>query len=189
MDKASAKKLLPYSVGMYIFGWLVALFLFVSFYQISGQEAPNLAVYILGMIDLGIHELSHIVMGFAPLTVMVAAGTGGEFLFAVLLVYAVYKTKAYFGYVFVALWFMMIFIHTGQYMEDAQIQVLQLVSPLGGGEAHHDWAYLFGTAGVLKYCQLIGMITWRIGYVYGAVGLLIGLFFIGTKVFRKQIRF
>jgi len=101
------------------------------------------AVPILDLFDLGIHEVGHMVMLFAPRMVMFLAGSVAQVAVPLALAW-------YFGIVrrdaagggFCLAWAGTSAWDVSVYIADAPIQALPLI---GGGE--HDWAYLLGPQG------------------------------------------
>lgn len=170
--KQSTARSIPLT-AWHILLWLFFVYLYI---QILGFHQNNITNPILaGMyfIQFGVHEASHVIFSFFPAFVAAAAGSLGEVAFTALVVIAGLRAKSYWAVVFGLLWLMMALISMGNYMADARAQLMPLVGM--GFNPIHDWHYVFSELGWLSADTLIGTTVKIIGYIVGAVGLLVGL--------------
>jgi len=113
-------------------------------------------------LDFGIHELGHVV--FSPLGEFMSILGGSFWQLAAPLISAVmfFRQRDYFAISVCSMWLGISLFRMALYMEDARTLSLQLVS-IGGGEAYHDWNYLFTSFRVLQWDSRIGHITRGLG--------------------------
>ncbi len=105
-------------------------------------------------IDLGIHELGHVL--FHPLGDVVGA-LGGSILqcTAPLLAAVMFiRQRDYFAISFCFGWLSANLFEVATYAGDAVAKSLHLVTP-GGGEPIHDWNYVLATLGWLRHTEEI----------------------------------
>jgi hypothetical protein len=142
---------------------LVAWFAFVAH-----REVP-----ILDWFDLGIHEVGHMVMLFAPRMLMFIAGSAAQIAVPLGLAW-------YFGILrrdpagggFCLAWAGASAWDVSVYIADAPVQALPLI---GGGQ--HDWAYLLGSRGfdTMHLADEIAGFVEFTGAVLAVVGIGIAL--------------
>lgn len=139
--------------------WLVFYFIFLWTFW-AGRGFLMLFINV----DLIMHEAGHLLFshtGSHFLTIL--GGTLLQLIVpAALAVQFAYQRQPY-GTAFAAFVFFQNFLYIGEYMADARSQALPLVS-VGGGEAGHDWTYLFSTLGLLKFDIGIGRLTRFLGW-------------------------
>lgn len=177
-------KTLPYPLLVYIAAWAVFLWLFICLLSFRADQANMLLVQGMYFISFGVHEAAHIVFGFLPAVATAAAGSLSEIVFALLLLYATVRQRAYFAAVFACQWVMLACISAGNYMADARSQLLPLIGP--GETVQHDWNFVFGQLGWLNADTAIGGTVHWIGVCIGAAGLLAGVYKIGYKLSHAQ---
>ena len=171
---------MPLPFWLYLLGWAFFVSLFIAILQFSADSSTNLVVSGMYLIDFGVHEVSHMVVGFLPPILVAAAGSIGEVGFTLLLLYATLKAKSYFATVFTSLWVMLGFMSAGRYMADARAQSLPLIGP--GETVQHDWHYAFSQLGWLNADTLIGGGIQMLGIAIGACSLLFGLYLMIQKL-------
>ncbi|HEX5616661.1 MAG TPA: hypothetical protein VFZ83_16030 [Acidimicrobiia bacterium] len=102
-------------------------------------------VPLLGWVDLGFHELGHLIMYVVPISQLLTAAMGSAFQVAVPLGLATYfawwRRDALAGAVCLA-WAATSMQDASVYIADAPYEALQLI----GGE--HDWAFVLGAEGL-----------------------------------------
>lgn len=130
-------------------------------------------VGLLSYVDLGIHELGHMLLMWAPPvlhalggTLLQAAAPLGLFLYFVLVRRDLFAGAIMFGWEAVAL------RNIAIYMADAPVRVL----PLLGGQDGHDWAYLFAEWGVLGHAQGIATVVEVMGFIVAAAGFALAAY-------------
>jgi hypothetical protein len=177
-------KFMGLPLWLYIVGWFFFLYLFTQILTFGPFNPNNVLLSGMQFIDFGVHEASHLVFAFLPSVSVASAGSIGEILFALLIVFATIKGKAYFATVFATLWAMLAFRSAGLYMADARAQAIPLMGP--GETVKHDWNYVFGQLGWLNDDTTIGGAFITTGVVIGILGLIFGLYLIAAKIFLKH---
>jgi hypothetical protein len=129
------------------------------------------SVPLLSSVDLGFHELGHLLTAWAPPMVQAMAGSLTQLAVPTLLV-------LYFGFVrreSYATALMLAWLGTsahgvGAYIADAPYQALPLFA-----SGAHDWAYILGNSGRLGLALPLAQIVWALGLVILAAGTLIAI--------------
>lgn len=179
MQPAHTKRPMSLPLWIYIIGWVVFAYLFMQILSFGVNHQNNLILSGLYLIEFGVHEVSHIAVGFLPPIFVALAGSIGEIAFTVLVLVATIRGKAYFAVTFAGLWIMLAMSSVGQYMADARSQALPLAGP--GETVQHDWNFIFGQLGWLNADTIIGGTVRGIGIAIGAAALGWGLYCIIRK--------
>lgn len=107
---------------------------------------------LLGAINLGIHELGHMVFSFGGEFLTIAGGTVLQCLVPLYGVYNFLKQKDYFASALCFGWLSTNFFNVATYAGDAQAMALPLVTPFGlTPSIAHDWNYLLTQMGLLAF--------------------------------------
>ena len=129
-------------------------------------------------LNLGIHEVGHVL--FSPLGewMGVAGGTIAQLAAPVVAAVLFARQKDWFAVTVGVFWLGTNFVDVAVYMADARDLLLPLVST-GGGEIIHDWNYLLDSVGLLGRdhalaagVRKLGVITMLAGMGSGAAVLL-----------------
>lgn len=174
MEKRNHDKSVP--VWLYFVGLGLLVYLFLYVYDIvKGFLGDVLVSMLMQLATLGIHEGSHLLamaLGMPRLAV-IAAGTAGQTGFVLICLGVALWRKAYFAAAFIGLWLSYSLRNTAIYMLDAQDRVLNLVTPIPGGDtqAGHDWYNMFSAWGFMSQYKVIGDITMAIGFGIGVMAL------------------
>jgi hypothetical protein len=135
-------------------------------------------VPLLSLVDLGFHELGHLVMYILPIHEVLTAAMGSVFQCAVPLGIAAYFWSARrdaIGAIACIVWSATNFQDVSVYIADAPVQRLQLL----GGE--HDWGTILGpqhfdivrSAGTIaNVVRTVGLVLWLVAVVLAVRGLL-----------------
>jgi hypothetical protein len=115
---------------------------------------PNLWVGI----NLGIHEIGHVIFGPFGEFLGFLGGSLTECLAPVAAAGVFARQRDWFGIAVAAGWLSTALYDVAVYMADARLQELPLVSPFTD-EPQHDWAYLFGRLGLLPAAEGIGFLA------------------------------
>lgn len=137
--------------------WRAILLTFLAWMGLGYLRDP-LAWGMFSGINLGIHELGHMI--FMPLGefMYVFGGTLTQIAVPVIAGYLLYSSQRdYFGVSVAGVWLSMAIFEAAAYVGDARSQALNLVSP-GGGEPQHDWTYLLSAMGLLEQDVQIMMV-------------------------------
>lgn len=111
-------------------------------------------------INLGIHELGHIILSFMPTLIMVLGGTIFQLAAPIASIFMFLSQRDYFALTFSFGWLSTSLFEVAIYAGDAQKQMLPLVSPFGGEDIIHDWNYILGKLGLLSLTPLVSAIFW-----------------------------
>jgi hypothetical protein len=181
--KVKAKLRLPHPLWLYIVGFIFFVYLFTQILGFHADDAHNILLSGLYLVEFGVHEGSHIVTAWLPPIVTASAGSIGEVLFTVFVLIAAIKGRAYFAAVFAGLWVMFSMHNAGLYMADARAQLIPLIGP--SENPIHDWHFVFGQLGWLGNDTLIGGTVVNVGVGIGVLSLVWGLFLIILKIMKK----
>ncbi len=103
-----------------------------------------------GWLNLGIHELGHVVFRPAGETLCIAGGTIFQLLVPVISVFMFLRQRDYFALTLSGAWMSTNLYSVATYMADARARALPLVSPFTK-HPDHDWYNLFSRMGLLPY--------------------------------------
>jgi len=126
-------------------------------------------VFLLSSVDLGFHELGHLLVSWAP--PMVAAWAGSITQLAVPLLMALYigfVRRETFAAALMLAWFGTSAHNVAAYIADAPVQALPLFA-----NGTHDWAYILGTTGRLAWSAPIAQGVMAVGLAALALGALV----------------
>jgi len=128
---------------------------------------------LFGGLNLGLHELGHLL--FMPFGQFLgfAGGTIAEAMAPLIGVVVFLRQRDYFGISTCLLWEGTVLIGIARYLGDARERSLMLVSPFGG-EPMHDWHYLLGRMGLLSWDASLASLVALTGYVSMACFLVSG---------------
>lgn len=150
--------------------WLFFAYLFIQILQFNQGTNSNLLLGGMYFILFGIHEAAHVVFGLLPSVFVASAGSVSEIIFASLLVVAAIRSHAAPAAItFTILWFMLALTSAGNYMADAQDQIMPLVGM--GPNPMHDWHFVFNELGLLAASPAIGTSLKIVGAVIAAGSL------------------
>lgn len=106
-------------------------------------------------LNLGFHEMGHIVFSFGGKFLNMLGGTLLEFLAPVLCAFYFFKKRDFFSMVLCFGWLSTALYSIAKYAADARRMTLPLVSLSWSSEITHDWNYLLGQIGLLSYDAVI----------------------------------
>jgi len=136
-------------------------------------------------LNLGIHELGHLI--FSPLGqfLAVAGGTIAQCLVPLISFFMFYRQRDFFAITVSFCWMGTNLFSVAVYMADARKMVLPLVTPFGGEEIIHDWNYLLGKLGLLHSDTVLGELVRLSAILNMVIGLIFGAWLI-LKMFKKK---
>jgi hypothetical protein len=115
---------------------------------------------VIGPLNLGIHELGHLIFGWGPQFLAVAGGTIAQLAAPVFGLWNFYRQDDFFAMALSFGWLSTNLFDVAHYQADARAMALDLVSPFGGGDTViHDWNYMFFHTGLLNFDTLIAGFT------------------------------
>ena len=149
---------------------LLLYFLYVFVRHLSDPDYGSL----FSGINLGIHELGHVVLSFMPMFVMVAAGTVFQLAAPVASVFVFLRQRDFFALSASFGWLSTSLFGVSRYAGDAESMALPLVSPFGGGDITHDWNYMLSKLGILGAAPAVSAFFWLLAFLSMAIALLWG---------------
>ena len=160
------------------------LWLFL-FYVLLRHLGDPMYQSIFKPLNLGIHELGHLI--FSPLGkfLMVAGGTIAQCLVPLISFFMFYRQKDFFAFTVSFCWMGTNLFSVAVYMADARAMALTLVTPFGGEEIIHDWNYLLGKLGLLHSDVALSGFVRVLAILNMVVGLTFGAWLI-LKMFKKK---
>jgi len=131
--------------------WRVPLLLLLAYFGVRHLADPQYTS-LFGGINLGIHELGHILMSWAGQWLCVLGGTLFQLAAPCAAGFVLARQRDFFGIAFCGAWLGDSLYGVATYMADARALELPLVT-VGpeGGEVEHDWNYLLDSVGLLNY--------------------------------------
>ena len=127
-----------------------------------------------GGINLGIHELGHVVFSpFGPF-IGILGGSFWQVAVPLLAFWIFHRQGDYFAHSVAACWLGTSLFNLAAYIGDARSRVLPLVSPFGGEEIIHDWHYLLGTLGLLPLDGALAFLVRVLAFAAMVAGLAWG---------------
>ena len=160
--------------------WLGAILVYLW------QDPPQRGLFdwpnLFSGINLGIHELGHIVCAPLGMFVGVLGGSLVQCLAPLAGMATLHRQSDYFGLAICGGWLSTNLFGVGTYMADAQARQLPLVSPFSGHPLH-DWNYLFTSLDWLGACEGLGFLMKILATL--VMGLSIGF---GSWLVWKMVR-
>ena len=162
------------------------LWLYFVYVLIRHTLVPGPYRSVFDSMNLGIHELGHVI--FRPFGdfLGVAGGTITQCLAPTISVFVFHRQRDYFGIAVCFCWLATNLWGVAVYMADARTLALPLVAPgmglmpSGDGPIMHDWNVLLGNHGLLQYTTLFAGIV----SIAAALTMLVGLAFGGWLLLR-----
>jgi hypothetical protein len=138
----------------------------------------------IDLVFLPIHEGGHLFFRwFGSETLYIAGGTLMQLgVPLALAVYFVFQRQI-LGAAFAAFFFFENFLNVGTYMSDARAHQLPLVTVGDSSTVIHDWTYLFGKFGLLRFDTAIGGAVRFLGWT-GMLGVMAWLWWTARKAPR-----
>ncbi len=120
-------------------------------------------------ITFGIHELGHVIFGFAGHFIGSLMGSGAQVLVPVVVILAFMRQPDYFGMSVGGFWLSFSLFELANYVGDARAMNL----PLAGltDDPEHDWHYLLSTVGLLPLDTTFAFLIRVVATLIGAASL------------------
>jgi hypothetical protein len=155
-------------IGMLV--WLAAILVYLW------QDPPQRGLFdwpnLFSGLNLGIHELGHVLLAPAGMFLGILGGSLVQCLAPLAGMVSLHRQSDYFGLAVCGGWLSTNLFGVGTYMADARARALPLVSPFSGHPLH-DWNWLLTRMGLLDACEELGFLTKVAGTV--VMGLSLGL--------------
>lgn len=128
----------------------------------------------LDRVDLVFHEAGHPIFGLFGEFIGILGGTLMQLLIPAIVVgYFFFHQQPYSGAVSL-FWLAQSLFNVSVYVRDARAQALPL---LGGEDTLHDWNYLLGRLGLLRWDQALGNLVYLVGLTILIASVLGGLYY------------
>ncbi len=133
---------------------LLLIFAYIGWEHLVNPESGDL----FKGLNLGIHELGHMI--FSPFGEFVTVFGGSLFqcLVPIGSMFMFFRQRDYFAIAVAWGWLATNFYDLAVYVSDARTMDLPLVSPGAQGEIIHDWNYLLDKLGWLQYDHVLGQL-------------------------------
>lgn len=155
---------------------LICFYIFLLLKYVNSVEYQS----IFGAINLGIHEIGHVVFAFLGDFIGVLGGTLMQLLAPVFTIVIFYRQREYFGISFALVWLATNLFNVAVYIADANLLALPLVS-LGAGHTIHDWNYILDRMGLLAEANTIALVVEGLGFTFLLLGIIWALAYVGKK--------
>jgi hypothetical protein len=133
-------------------GWKWRLLLLIWFGYILYRHLSNpMYTSIIGGLNLGIHELGHMLFSFFGEFIGIAGGTIVQLLLPVFGVVNFYRQRDFFAIALCFGWLSTNLFNVSVYVSDARSMELPLVAVYGNENTLHDWNYLLSKLGILQF--------------------------------------
>jgi hypothetical protein len=153
--------------------WAVRLpvLLYLGHAFVHHVRDPLYASFLFGGVTVGIHELGHVAMRWAPRFLEVAGGTLFQLAAPVAAAVVLGRQRDYFGIAVAAAWLSFSLFGVATYMADARRYELDYVN-VGGGEVEaQDWDHMLSALGILEWDTRLAALT-RAAAVLTGLGAL-----------------
>lgn len=154
--------------------WRFLILLLFAYMFIRYLFSPDYTS-LLSPLNLGIHELGHLVFSFFGNFLAVLGGTLLQVIVPVFSVINFYWQRDFFAIALSFGWLSTSFFDAARYIGDARAMSLPLVSPFGAGDTIHDWNYLLNRMGLLKFdiaiasiVKFLAFLSMLVCFSYGA---------------------
>lgn len=139
--------------------WRAPLVLYLAYVGVRHLLDPEYSS-LFGGINLGIHELGHLLFMWAPQFVTVFGGTFLQCAAPVIAAALFLRQPDYFAVPVCGAWLSTNLYNVATYMADARSLALPLVT-VGpeGGDVEHDWNYLLDAMGILSWDTTLAALT------------------------------
>jgi hypothetical protein len=161
---------------------LIIYFFYVFIRHLFNSEYSSL----FGGINLGLHELGHLV--FLPFGEFISVFGGSFFQIFIPLIsfWLFYKQEDYFALSISSCWLSTSLFSLSLYISDARSQNLPLISPFGSEEIIHDWNYLLGKMGLLQLDGFFSFIVRLFAIFFMCSGILWGTWLLKFMIFKSN---
>ncbi|MBU0467588.1 MAG: hypothetical protein KKD07_10025 [Candidatus Omnitrophica bacterium] len=160
--------------------WRIAFLIYFLVVLIKHLTDPMYGS-LLDPLNLGIHEVGHLLFSFAGMFLQVAGGTIFQIIAPIYGMYNFYARKEPFCIALCFGWLSTSLFDIATYAADARSMALPLVSPFGfGGNITHDWNFLLSRVGLINYDWLVARC-----FRSGAFVSMLICFILGAVIIRR----
>jgi len=147
---------------------LLVFFAYILIRHLGDSEYQS----IFKPLNLGIHELGHVVFGIFGEFIGIAGGSLLQCLVPLASIAMFYSQRDYFAIAISFGWLSTNLFDVAVYLGDARAMDLPLVSPFAGDAIIHDWNYLLGAMGLLNADTTIAFLV-RLAAIFSMLLCLI----------------
>jgi hypothetical protein len=167
--------------------WMLRLpFLLWFLYVLTRHLSDPMYSSILGPLNLGIHELGHVIFGFLGQFLAIAGGTIFQLFVPIFAVFNFYRQNDFFSMALSFGWLSTSLFSVATYAADARALALPLVTPFGAGESVvHDWEYLLSAMNILEYDAIVGGIFRTLAVISMLVCFTAGAWLLWQMILSK----
>lgn len=133
-------------------------------------------------LNLGIHELGHVIFSPFGQFIMITGGTFLQCLIPLISFLMFYRQRDYFAISISFCWLATNFFDVAIYIADARKMELPMISPFRGDNIIHDWNYLLTQLGLLQMNIGIAFLIKMLAVFSMLTGLILG----GWLLFRMK---
>jgi hypothetical protein len=167
--------------------WRAPILLWLGW--IGGRHlADPLYDSVFGALNLGLHEAGHLLFSWLPGRFLpVAGGTLLQLAAPVMAATMFVRQPDYFAVPVCGAWLAMNLYNVAAYMADARAQVLPLVT-VGDGDCIvcHDWAYLLGAVGLLRFDTALAWLVRLLAFVVMWVSIAAGAWMLRRMAAERE---
>jgi hypothetical protein len=161
------------------------VFAYLAYGFVHHLRDPLYATFLFGGVTVGIHELGHVAMRWAPRFLEVAGGTLFQVAAPVAAGVVFARQRDYFGIAVAVAWLSFSLFGVATYMADARRYELDYVN-VGGGELDaQDWDYMLSRLGLLEWDTRLAALVRGLAAVVGAAALGAGAWLLFVMAFRR----
>jgi len=166
--------------------WVRIPFLLFFAYVLVNHLRDPMYCSIFKPLNLGLHELGHIIFRLFGRFLEIAGGSLLQCLVPIGSVFMFYRQRDFFAIAICLGWLSINLFDVAVYVGDARKMELPLVSPFGGGGyVIHDWNYLLRRMGWLQYDTMLAFILRGFAVIYMLICLVAGAWII-YQMFRLR---
>ena len=142
-----------------IWAWRTPLVLYLAYVGVRHLLDPEYSS-LFGGINLGIHELGHLLFLWAPQFITVLGGTLLQCAAPIIAAFLFLRQPDFFAIPVCGAWLSTNLYGVATYMADARALELPLVT-VGpeGGDVEHDWNYMLDALGILNWDTTLAGLT------------------------------
>ena len=131
-------------------------FAVIFFRHLSSSEYAS----VLQPLNLGVHELGHLLFSWSGQFMSVLGGTLVEVAAPFAGVWNFYRQQDYFALTLCFGWLSTALFDVARYVGDARAMEIPLVSPFGVDTVVHDWNFMLGKMGILTWDKSLSTVVW-----------------------------
>lgn len=151
--------------------WRAALLAYLAWIGVHHHRDPFYSS-LFGGITLGVHELGHLLLGFAGTFVGVAGGSLAQVAAPAVAAWLLGRQGDWFGVAVGVAWESFSLWNLATYIGDARARELPLVGLVP--DPIHDWNYLLGKLGILSWDRGLAALTRLLAFSLWAAAMAFG---------------